>query len=79
MVSLVEKCFANKLSSGGWADRLKKMIPSYGQSLVDNAALCRQVRADTAAILKINDIPSCCEPITFTPGTTATLTSSVGV
>lgn len=79
MVSLIEKCFADKLASGDWADRLQQMIPSYGQSLVDNAALCRKVRADTAAVLEINDIPSCCEPTTSTPVKTATLTSCVGV
>ena len=79
MVNLIEKCFADKLASGGWADRLKKMIPSYGQSLIDNAALCRKVRADTAAILQINESAACCEPITFTPGAMATPTSSVGV
>ena len=78
MVSLIEKCFADQLTNGGWADRLKKMIPSYGQSLIDNAALCRKVRADTAAILDINEIPSCCAPITFTPATMATPTSCVG-
>jgi malate dehydrogenase (quinone) len=32
------------------------MIPSYGQSLAENAALCQQVRAETAAVLQINDI-----------------------
>ncbi len=78
MVSLIENCFADQLTNGGWADRLKKMIPSYGQSLVDNAALCRKVRADTAAILHINDIPSCCAPIISTPATMATPTSCVG-
>lgn len=79
MVNLIEKCFADKLANGGWADRLKKMIPSYGQSLIDNAALCRKVRADTASVLQINDISSCCEPITFTPGPMAIPTSSVVV
>jgi hypothetical protein len=32
------------------------MIPSYGQSLIDNPALCEQVRAETAAILNIDNI-----------------------
>jgi malate dehydrogenase (quinone) len=32
------------------------MIPSYGQSLAENAALCQQLRAETAAVLQINDI-----------------------
>jgi malate dehydrogenase (quinone) len=79
MVSLIEKCFAGQLASGGWADRLKKIIPSYGESLIDNAALCKQVRAETAAVLHINDVNSCCEPITFTPAPMATPTSYVGV
>jgi hypothetical protein len=34
------------------------MIPSYGQSLIDNPDLTERVRAETAAILKINDINS---------------------
>jgi len=45
-----------KLKAGGWAAKLKEIIPSYGQSLIENPALCRQVRADTAAILHINNV-----------------------
>jgi Malate:quinone oxidoreductase (Mqo) len=40
----------------GWLVKLKEMIPSYGQSLIENGALCRQVRAETAVILNINNI-----------------------
>jgi malate dehydrogenase (quinone) len=56
MVQVIERCFAEKLKKGGWSAKLKKMLPSYGKSLVENAALCRKVRAETAAVLKINDI-----------------------
>jgi malate dehydrogenase (quinone) len=56
MVHVMERCFSEKLKKGGWSAKLKEMIPSYGQSLVENAALCRQVRAETAAVLQINDI-----------------------
>ena len=56
MIQIVELCFANKLNDGGWLVKLKEIIPSYGQSLIENAALCRQVRAETAAILNINNI-----------------------
>jgi malate dehydrogenase (quinone) len=56
MIQVIERCFAEKLKKGGWSVRLKEMIPSYGQSLAENAALCRQVRAETAAVLQINDI-----------------------
>jgi malate dehydrogenase (quinone) len=56
MLEVIERCFAEKLNSGGWSVKLKEIIPSYGQSLIENAVLCRQVRAETATILNINNI-----------------------
>jgi malate dehydrogenase (quinone) len=56
MMQVLERCFPEKLKTGGWSATLKAMIPSYGQSLAENAALCQQVRAETAAVLQINDI-----------------------
>jgi len=56
MLQVIERCFEEKLTSGGWSAKLKGLIPSYGQSLADNPALVRQLRADTAAVLHINDI-----------------------
>src|ERR1700733_9732876 len=56
MIQVIERCFAEKLKNGGWSLKLKEIIPSYGQSLIDNADLCRQVRAETAAILTINSL-----------------------
>jgi malate dehydrogenase (quinone) len=56
MLRVIERCFRDRLSGNGWANKLKEMIPSYGQSLIDNPALCQQVRAATAAVLKINNI-----------------------
>src|SRR5262249_13326692 len=56
MLQVVERCFAERLQAGGWSAKLKDMIPSYGQSLVENAALCQQVRAETAAVLNLNTI-----------------------
>ena len=58
MVQVIERCFREKLQKGGWSAKLKEMIPSYGQSLIENAALCRQVRAETAPVLQINEIRS---------------------
>jgi malate dehydrogenase (quinone) len=58
MLRLIERSFPEKLKTGAWSAKLKEMIPSYGQSLIENPALCRRVRADTAAILHINDIKS---------------------
>jgi malate dehydrogenase (quinone) len=56
MVHVLELCFSEKLKAGGWTARLKEIIPSYGQSLIENAALSRQVRAETAAVLHINNV-----------------------
>jgi malate dehydrogenase (quinone) len=56
MVHVLELCFAEKLKAGGWSAKLKEIIPSYGQSLIENAALCQQIRADTAAVLHIENV-----------------------
>jgi malate dehydrogenase (quinone) len=56
MVQVIERCFAEKLKDDGWAAKLKKLIPSYGQSLAENTALCQRVRAETATALHINSI-----------------------
>jgi malate dehydrogenase (quinone) len=56
MIEVIERCFAEKLKDGGWSVKMKELIPSYGQSLVENAGLCQRVRAETAAVLKINNI-----------------------
>ena len=51
MLNVIERSFANELSA--WTPRLTQMIPSYGRSIADDAELCRQVRADTAAALHL--------------------------
>lgn len=58
MVDVLEKCFAAKVKDGEWTEKLKEMIPSYGQSLKDNPSLCLDVRAKTAAVLNIKNIES---------------------
>lgn len=55
MVHLIERCFAERMSNG-WATRMRTLIPSYGQSLIDNPILCRQVRAETAEVLQTYNI-----------------------
>jgi hypothetical protein len=41
----------------------QQIIPSYGQSLIENAALCQRLRAETGAILHINDIEHAAEDV----------------
>ena len=53
-IEVLERCFANELKA--WTAKLKHMIPSYGESLTEDATLCRRVRADTAKVLGLQNI-----------------------
>ena len=55
-ISVLEKCFPDKLTRDGWLPKLREIIPSYGVSLIEDADFCRRIRTETAAILKIENI-----------------------
>jgi malate dehydrogenase (quinone) len=55
-LGVLEKCFKNELTSKGWLPKLKEMIPSYGESLIEDAALTRRIRAATAAVLGLKNV-----------------------
>ena len=44
------------LTADGWLPKLKQIIPSYGESLIADAALTRRIRADTAAVLHLENV-----------------------
>ena len=52
MQEVLKKCFSSELNQG-WSQKLKEMIPSFGESLKTDAELCRRVRAETAEALNI--------------------------
>nr|WP_312013303.1 malate dehydrogenase (quinone) [Bradyrhizobium sp. cir1] len=56
-ISVLEKCFAGELTASAWLPKLKQIIPSYGVSLIKDADFCRQIRAATAEVLKVDNIP----------------------
>lgn len=53
MLELMEKCFPEHLEE--WEPKLKEMIPSYGKALRDYPDLIREVRRETAKILRFED------------------------
>jgi malate dehydrogenase (quinone) len=55
-ISVLEKCFPEKLTRDGWLPKLKQIIPSYGVSLIEDADLCRGIRRQTGAVLKIENV-----------------------
>jgi len=54
MVQVVEKCFKAKLATPEWQERIRSLIPSYGQSLITNAELLNTVRANTLSTLGLD-------------------------
>jgi malate dehydrogenase (quinone) len=57
-VQVLEKCFAQELTSGGWLNRLTQIIPTYGIDLKQDAAATRETRARTATVLGIEQQPT---------------------
>ena len=44
------------IGDGGWLDRLKTIIPTYGIDLKQDAVATRNTRAKTAAVLGLQNI-----------------------
>jgi malate dehydrogenase (quinone) len=51
MIDVLERCFSTQIKSGDWQQKLKQLVPSYGESLIENADLLKQVRQRTLATL----------------------------
>ena len=51
MLDLMKKCFKEELNTPAWQTTLKYMLPSYGNSLITDAELCRKVREKTNKVL----------------------------
>src|SRR5262249_20640831 len=55
-VGVLEEWFASELTDSGWLPKLREIIPTYGIDLARDANACRKTRADTAEILKVENI-----------------------
>jgi malate dehydrogenase (quinone) len=53
MISIIERCFAERLDQG-WGERLKEMVPSYGESLTESAELLNSIRQNTLSTLRLD-------------------------
>ncbi|WP_144147318.1 malate dehydrogenase (quinone) [Paraburkholderia sp. BCC1884] len=55
-VAVLQKCFPAELTESGWLPKLRKILPTYGIDLKQDADACNKSRADTAAALGlVND------------------------
>jgi len=55
-LTVLRRCFDDKLTDDAWLPRLKAVIPTYGIDLKTDAAACLRARADTAPVLKIHNV-----------------------
>ena len=54
MLGMLRRCFPDKAGTPEWQQKLKQMIPSFGESLADNEALCNRIRKETSEVLGIH-------------------------
>lgn len=54
MIEVIERCFKSRMHSAEWKQKMKEMVPSYGESLDENVRLLHQVRKRTLATLKLD-------------------------
>jgi len=57
MLGIIETCFPKEMQTEAWQERIKTIIPSYGQSLVDDADLLAKVRKHTLSSLELDNLP----------------------
>ena len=53
MIGILERCFPEQVASSEWQEKMKTMVPSYGQSLVKNTDLLLSVREHTLTTLHL--------------------------
>jgi len=53
MLSLIEKCFPEEYNSTAWQDKIKMIIPSFGQSLAKDEKLLKTIRDHTSSVLAL--------------------------
>lgn len=53
MIDVLERCFSTQLKTATWQQKMKQLVPSYGESLIENADLLKTVRNRTLNTLKL--------------------------
>ncbi len=53
MINVIERCFASQLQTQRWTEKMRALVPSYGQSLIEDAALLTKVRKRTLSTLNL--------------------------
>lgn len=55
MLDLLNRCFKEEIQTPQWQEKLRQMVPSYGQSLNENPPLLAETRQTTEQVLKLTN------------------------
>ena len=53
ILKMIGRCFREEMAGTEWPTRLKEMIPSFGQSLIEDTALHREIQTRTREALDL--------------------------
>ncbi|MEP0072321.1 MAG: malate dehydrogenase (quinone) [Marinomonas sp.] len=53
MIGIMERCFKDRIATPEWQEKMKEMVPSYGESLVENTDLLLSIRERTLTTLNL--------------------------
>lgn len=53
MIDVVERCFGTRMQTNAWQMKMKKLVPSYGESLVEDSDLLKNTRQRTLKTLNL--------------------------
>jgi malate dehydrogenase (quinone) len=55
-LGVLKKCFPEQLTESAWLPKLKAIIPTFGVNLIEDPEACARIRAETAPVLKIENV-----------------------
>lgn len=54
IVEVLHKCFSDEIHTGAWQQKLKDMLPAYGENLAEDQALYHKLRSKADTLLQID-------------------------
>ena len=54
MLDVIARCYKEEIKTPEWQEKLKTMIPSYGQELNKNPELLEKMRKETTEVLQLS-------------------------
>ncbi|MAM88257.1 MAG: malate dehydrogenase (quinone) [unclassified Hahellaceae] len=56
IIDVLERCFPKRMATEAWQNRLREIVPSYGESLVDDPELLKRIRPASLKTLELDPV-----------------------